>query len=310
VDDTNPRFPECLGHRAAEFPIRKIFCGGEVDTPPRSVRHHTLTHLRREHDAFDEICHGDERDAPVAAPVDDVQAGSSDRPEHFVRPGVAGAEHDARPHDRDRQHARVLAHRLLAGELATSIVGDRHRRIALEFRCRARGPHGGDRRDEHEHRAVRLIRAGRRDGLDALRVHPHEVSGAHRPHEPGDVEDDAGLRPRDGAANAHPIIDVANEEHGAGGAQLVYTRRGAHQAAHSATSRNQSLHEVPADKAAGAGDQYGLWVGSVHSRDLGAGRHHRRATAKAEGSAELPLEARRYRMPVSGEREPSPAGRR
>ena len=95
--------------------------------------------LRSEHEAFDKIRHGDERDAAVAGPADDMQARSSDRPEYLVHPTVSRAEHDAGPHHRDGQRIGVPHGHLLTGELAAPVVRDRHRRIALDGRPFLRG---------------------------------------------------------------------------------------------------------------------------------------------------------------------------
>jgi len=249
--------------------MRKILRAGEVDAAPRAVGHKALAVLRSEDDAFDKVRHGDERDAPVAVPVHDVDTGSSDGVEYFVHPAVACTEHGARTNNRDGQRAGVPRGRLLARVFAPPIVRDRQRRIAFHFRRLARGPRGGERRNEQEHRALRLLGARRRDRLDALGVHAHEVSGRHRPHEPREVEYDTGVRQRDGPRDARAIIDIAGDELSARGKQLLDRRRRAHQAGYRAAARDQQAYEMQPDKATGAGDQNRLLIRSIHAREAG-----------------------------------------
>jgi hypothetical protein len=125
---------------------------------------------------------------------------------------------------------------------------DRQRRIAFHFRRLAEA-RSGERRNEQEHRALRLLGARRRDRLHTLGVHAHEVTGSHRPHEPREVEYDTGVRQRDGPRDARAIIDIASDERPQSNPDL----RGAHQAGY---PRATSGRTRCTDKTAGA-DQNG-----------------------------------------------------
>ena len=145
TNDTRQPFLECVSNRDADLDMRKILRAGEVDAAPRAVGHKALAVLRSEDDAFDKVRHSDERDAPVAVPVHDVDTGSSDGVEYFVHRAVACTEHGARTNNRDRQRAGVPRGRLLASEFAAPIVRDRQRRIAFHSRRLARRPRSGER---------------------------------------------------------------------------------------------------------------------------------------------------------------------